>query len=352
MNIENKIEKGSAGEIRRGKDAGMEALSSSIKAGFVWIYAIMIAMALVILAQSLLIVKQNEAAIISRFGAVRKVVGAGLHLILPYPFERAEIFEITRAKQIESSSFMFAPLKEGQPPPASLNPESDGYLLSSDMNIIHLKCAVNYSIEPENEEAILEYFIRNEQIREIVKSLLDNAILKSASGLSADELLFDQEKTRTKIASEFRKNLAKSAIKIVFEARDISVSTFPPRQTKSSFDALSQVRQNTETLLNEAESYRLRTEREAVGERDSKLALALAEATRKIKSASAEAENFSQRIIQYQKNPSLISRTIFEETMFRISKNVDEKFLIDPKNGRELRLLLGRSLERKKEKRE
>ncbi|MEM4248475.1 MAG: hypothetical protein QXH80_04330, partial [Candidatus Nanoarchaeia archaeon] len=161
---------------------------------------------------------------------------------------------------------------------------------------------------------------------------------------------FDQEKTRTKIASEFRKNLAKSTLRIVFEARDISVSSFPPRQTKSSFDALSQARQNTETLLNEAESYRLKIQREAVSERDSMLAIAQAEATRKIKSASAEAENFSQRIVQYQKNPSLISRTIFEETMFRISRNVDEKFLIDSKNGRELRLLLGRTLERKKEK--
>lgn len=329
---------------------GLEALSKSLRISFVWIYVLIAVMGVIMAAQSFVIVKQHEKAVIYRFGNLRKIVGNGLHLTFPYPVERVEVFEVTRSKQIESSSFMFAPGKDGEAVPPVLKPMIDGYVISTDINIIHMRAVLNYSVNPENQDSLMNYFVFNVDSAKLLKELVDNSMIKAAAGLKSDEILFNPEKLRSKMASELRKNLEKSGISISFEARDISLSTSPPRQTKTAFDALSQANQNQETAVNDAESYKIKTGREAQSSRDSLVAEAESARQRKISSAQADAETFSHRIVQFNKNPDMVARTIYEDSIFRILKAGDEKFIIDASDNRQIRLLLGRNLEKKQEK--
>ncbi len=321
---------------------GAGALASSLRLGFICAYALMALMALAVLAKSVLTVKQHEIAVVSRFGAVSRILGNGLHFILPYPFEEAKLLDATRAKRIESLSFAVPVQKQGQLPPQTLR---DAYLLSSDMNIIHAKASLAYSISPENHRAVLNFFFANQDGEGLLRSLFDNAILKASASSSSDELLFNPEALRSKVSSELRKNLAVNEIEILFESRDISFSGSAPTQTKTAFDSLSQARQNSETLLNDAESHRIRSEREALSSKDLIVGTAAAERDRAISSAKANAQNFAQRLEQYRKSPGIIAKTIYEDSISRIIGKVSEKFVVDPSEKREIRVLLGRNLQ-------
>mgnify|MGYP001627543822 CR=1 FL=1 len=331
------------------QNEGLEALSKSIKIGFFWIYAIALLMGLVIISQSFVIVKEHQKAFIFRFGEFKKVVGTGLHIILPYPIEKAEIYEVSRARQIQSSSFMFSTGKEGTIESNVLKTGIDGYIISKDLNILHAKSILTYYVNGDNTESLITFFINTNDPENTIRQLLDNSILKAAAQLTTDEILVNTEKFRSKTASELRTSLDTSGFNLIFENKDITITTYPPIQTKASFDALTNANQNQDTILNEALSYKIKTEKDAQGNADSIIAIANAEKIRKIATAQAEAENFSNRILQYQKNPDLVSKTIYDETMFRIMKNVDEKFIIEDSDNRQIRLLLGRSLDKKKE---
>jgi len=327
---------------------GMEALAKSLRLGFLWIYILVIAMIIIVAAQSFVIVKQHEKAVIFRFGDVRKITGTGLHLTFPYPIEQTEIYEVTRTRQLDSSSFMFKPGAPDEAVPPVLKPGVDGYVLSADMNILHLKCTMTYLVDPQSDQAILDYFVFNLDTSETLRKIFDNAIIKAAANLKTDEILVNPEKLRTKIASELRSGLEKSTAKILFETRDISIIVSPPRQTKAAFDLLTQASQNQETLANDAESYKISSEREAQSAKDSIIAEAQSEGQRKIFAAKAESETFAQRVRQYEKNPELVARTIYEDSIYRIMNGVEEKFLVENPDKKQLRLLLGRNPELRK----
>ena len=62
--------------------------------------------------------------------------------------------------------------------------------------------------------------------------------------------------------------------------------------------------------------------------------------------AQADAATFTSLLSQYDKYPGLIAKTIYEETLFRVVNNVDEKFVLQPAANRQLRVLLNRNLDK------
>ena len=95
------------------RQEGLEALSHSLRVSFVWLYALILIMLGVVLAQSFFVVKQHEVGLIFRFGKLRAVVGNGWHLKWPYPVEETRTLEGSRSKRLSSDSFMFQPGKPG-----------------------------------------------------------------------------------------------------------------------------------------------------------------------------------------------------------------------------------------------
>ncbi len=320
---------------------GLKSLASSLKVSFAWLYLLVAIMLLTIAGQSVVIVKPHEKAAVFRFGELRGVLGTGLHFTLPYPVEETEVFDAGRTRQIESNSFMFE-ARGGEIPP-SLKPGTDGFLISSDRSIIHAKCSLSYTVDASSEESLAQYFLLAEDGGKILKTLLDNAVLKAAAQLPADETLLNTDRLKSKIASELRGNLDSFKLGIIFEGRDVSVTPFPPRQAKAAFDALNQANQNKEKELNDAFAYKIKTEREAQLMHDTAVAEAKAEMLRKIAQARSDAETFSKRRLQYEKNPDLIAKSIYDDTLFRILEQVQEKIVIEKGDRRQLRILIGRS---------
>jgi membrane protease subunit HflK len=279
-------------------------------------------------------------------------VGTGLHLVWPYPIEETQAVDLRRSKQVESDSFMFKQSGDvnARISPV-LKPGVDGFLLTGDRNIIHAKCLLTYYVDSSNRDSIMNYFIYNAPDQQkILKAILDNAVIKAASMTSAEDILFKTDKFRGQLAKILRKELKEASLGVTFESKDISIKATSPRQTKSAFDAMSQASQQQDTMKSKAEAFRISAEKQARGEADSIISTARSEQIRKVAAAKSDASTFTQRLKQYRKTPDLISRTIYEETMFRIFQNVDEKFVIRQDSKGQIRLLISRSMDKNKKK--
>lgn len=329
------------------RQEGLAALSHSLRVSFVWLYALILVMLGVVLAQSFFVVKQHEMGLIFRFGELRAVVGNGWHLKWPYPIEESRALEVSRSKQLTSDSFMFQPGKPGSP---SLKPGVDGFLLTSDLNIVHVKCSLTYYLDASDQRDHMASYLRSEGALEpMLLAFLDNSVLKAAAAMTADDILLRNVKLfRSRIADNLKAELKKHPLGILFDERkDIAVKADPPRQTKEAFDALSNANQQQDKLLSEADSFRIRTVSEAETFGEGVKATANSYRIRQVATAQADATTFKSLLAQYDKYPDLIARTIYEETLFRILANVDEKFTMPPSgSSRQLRLLLNRNLDK------
>jgi regulator of protease activity HflC (stomatin/prohibitin superfamily) len=319
---------------------GSESLSRALQIGIVGIYLLAFIMLLVIASQSFLTVKQHEIALIYRLGQIRAVVGNGLHLTWPYPIEQAEVFPVSRARQIESRSFLASPSEATR---ETFRPGIDGYLLSGDRNIVHVKCSLTYFVNAGSESEILNYFVMNEDVEEQIEAFFDNAVLKAAAELDADRILFEPDVFRGRVASLFRQCMMSREIGIQFEPKDISVSATAPLQARSAFNALNQAGQRSEKLVNDAVAHKTKTVRESESLAARRISEEEGERIRRISSARADAATFLELLRQRERNPGLIERSIYEDSMFRVLENVEEKFVVRKDSDDQIRILFGRN---------
>lgn len=340
MNKPDKIDRQT---IQQEQKDGVESLSNALRFSIVFLYALAILMLLVIASQSFLTVKQHEVGLIYRFGKLRAVVRTGLHFTWPYPIEESVTYEVTRPKKLETSNFLAAPTETM---PTSLNPEIDGYVLTGDTNIVHIKCLLTYYISTKTDDAIINYFVKTVDAKKELQALVDNAILKAASELSADDILFDVEKLRSNVASSLRQSISEANLGVYFESKDISLKTEAPAQTKTAFTALTQASHVQDKLKNEALTYKIKIENEAQTLAQLITADAKSEQLRKVSAAQADAQTFSELLKQYRQNSDLIQKTIYEEAMFKVFKDVDEKFVIRKSKKGEIRVLFSRNLDK------
>lgn len=322
---------------------GAESLSRALRLSLVFVYALALVMLVVIAAQSFLIVKQHEVAVVYRFGKLRgDVLRTGLHLIWPYPIEEADVFQVTRARKIVTNAFQAAP---AETTPRTLKPGVDGFLITADTNVVHAKCELTYYVNSDNRAAVLNYFTRNVQSERKLKILLENAVIKGAATTTADEILFQVENFRSKVAAILRDSLATSALGVHFENRDVVLATSPPEQAKAAFNALNQASQKSEQTRDKAESYKIKTVRAASSQAESITAKANSRKIRILSAARADAATFEKLLAQYERHPALIRDTLYEEAMYNVFRTVKEKFILRAGEEDQVRVMLSRNLE-------
>ena len=127
-------------------------------------------------------VPTDSQVVVTRFGQIARVQGAGLLLAWPRPFEQ-EILLPAAARQIE---FRIAPFIEGQSPGQTadegfqINTDprlNSGFLLTGDSNVIHLEAQLFYQITDP-----VGYMVAADHVRPALQRLF----IASAISVTAD----------------------------------------------------------------------------------------------------------------------------------------------------------------------
>ena len=343
-------------------DSGSQALADALRSSFAVVKFVMVVLVAVFMFSGCFTVGPQEKAIVLRFGkpigeGEKRLLSSGWHWGLPYPIDEVVKIPITEIQQVKSSVgwFFQTPAMEaaGEEPPAgaSLNPAVDGYALTADGNIVHVKATLSYRIE-DPVQCVFGFAgeLNREQplagVSNAVKNALDNALLNTAAGYKVDDIL-----TRDKIG--FQDAVRKRVVDLV-EAQNLGIAvencpveSRPPRQPmlKMAFDAVVAAGQNRAKALDDARTFANQTVSRASADAAAITNLAVVERARLIADATADAQQFKALLARYEENRSLFVRQRLIETTGRVLTNVQDKAVLPTSaDGKptELRLLLNR----------
>jgi membrane protease subunit HflK len=306
----------------------------------------------VFLASGFFTVKPNEQAIILRFGKPRgegakALLGPGLHWSFPYPIDEVEKVSVTEIQRVTSTVGWYATTPEQElantEPPAgsSLNPAVDGYTLTADANIIHVRSTLYYVIEDP-----VRYVFNFVSASNVVQNALNNAIVFASANFKVDDIL-----TRDKFA--FQEAVQKRASALLEQenvgvaVRQCDVQTTWPRQqkVKEAFVAVLNAQINRDKLLQEASTETNRVLTSAQATSNSIVTLAEAQRVQFVSEISSRATNFLSILPRYQANAGLFVQQRLNETMGRVLTNVQEKIYLPERTDgkpRDLWLMLNR----------
>lgn len=341
-------------------DPGSQALADALRSSFLIVKIVMVILLVVFLGSGFFTVGPQERAIVLRFGRTvgegdSALLGPGAHWAFPYPIDEVVRVPIREIQTVKSTAgwYFITPEMElaGTEPYAgpSLNPAVDGYLLTSDQNIVHSRATMDYQID-DPVGCVLRFTVGTNASFDLkgttvaVQNALDSALVETAGQFSIDEILVNNV-AGFKDAVQRRVSALLALRGIGVTVDQVKIESKPPLFLKGDFALVNQAVQKRDQLLNEARKLENETLSKAEADAVSIVNLAETDRDQLVKSIQAEAKRFEELLPKYRANPKLFVQLQQAEVLSRSMGNLqDTIYLQDRADGlpREMRLLLNR----------
>jgi membrane protease subunit HflK len=329
------------------EETGSVALQEALKTTFLIVKVLMVALLAVFFASGFFIVDPQQVAVVFHLGKVRdsEPLKPGFHWAFPYPID--EVIRIPTGQTLTVTSSVgwhrTSPEEEamGLDPIMgdTLVPGVDGYTLTADENILHVRAQIKYRIEDP-----IENTFRFVNARQALINIVDNAVVYAAARYTADDAMYvEQTAFKEAIRNRIRDRARKINLGISIEPSDIDIKV--PIDVRPAFDAVIAAEQERFKLISEANAYREEIIRRAEGEAQAVLNAGMITSNQTVLEASADAQYFKDQLPFFQSDPELFKKRLLTETAMNIFTNAQDKFFIaDREDGkpREVRVMLSR----------
>jgi membrane protease subunit HflK len=306
----------------------------------------------VFLVSGIFTVKPNQVAVVLRFGKPRgtgpeQILKPGLHWALPYPVDEIVYIPVGESHSAVSTAGWYyvsdQELAGGQEPPALpfLRPAVDGYTLTGDGNIIHVKATLSYRIRDP-----LTYVFRFASVTNILDNALNNALFYASARFSVDALYRNDLSFQEAVVARVNELIDQYKLGIVLEPGEVRTS--PPLYVRTAFDDVIKAQQEGDRKIRDAEGYASQTTNAAAAEASAIIRDGLTTSNAIVTTVAADAHRFENLLPYYRENPKLFEQRLWTDTMLRVLTNADYKFFVpDRAHGKpwELRLQLGKEPE-------
>ena len=332
------------------RDAGSQALAEALGSSFTIVKIVMVLMLAGFFFKGFFQVGPQEKAVILRFGkpvgeGQNALLGAGLHWAWPYPIDEVVRIPFSAIQKVTSDNGWYFTTPEQElsgeelPAGADLNPAIDGYALTSDTNIIHVRATLNYEVADP-----LRYTFDFSDASNAVLNALDDAVLYSAAKFSADDALINQPAQFQDTIQERVTELAEQE-NLGIKVDLVTVESKPPRQLADIFAQVSIARENRGKMLYDAHTYENQVTNNAIAEAAGVINLAQSAKFNYVTNLVADANRFQQLLPAYEKDPGLFQQQTFMQMLGPALTNVQDKWYLPSRadgKTRELRLMLNR----------
>lgn len=331
------------------EEAGSRALADALRSSFVIVKILMVGLVILFFFSGIFTVPSQERAIVLRFGkpvgaGENQLLGPGLHWSFPSPIDEVVRIPIGEIQTVTSTAgwYQTTPEQEAagneQPSYGTLNPAVDGYTLTSDGNIIHVRATVRYRIsEP------LNYALNFVNASNVLQNAVDNALFYASSFYTAEQA--------TRREMDALRGAVEKRVRDLVQSHQLGVSLVecqlkvaPPLQVKQAFEQVTTADIERQKARDDAQAYAGRILSTAQGEAAALVNQGKSEANRGIQQLESEAQYFKDQLPYYKANANAFEQNLKAEAMVRILTNMQERVfaLPTPPSGEqsELRLLL------------
>ncbi len=345
------------------EESGSKALADALKISFLFLKIVIVVMVVGYLLAGFSSVGPSELHFKLRFGELvptkgRLVLTPGSGLYFKWPWERiVTVSTDERTLELEEDFWAQPPRGEGLMTIASLDFRENGYLLTGDVNIVHLKLRARYRTRTDPQGAIA-YAFGVEKPEGVLRRALMAATCKVVGTMKVAEVL-EREALFSSIQQELRARLERfeeqtgSAIGVMVtavEAIQVEKRKNPSEpgavreaffEAQNAYSVKDQLEQEGKTekvkILNSAHARAAEILAEAQGYRE-----------RQVRSAEADAESLERLLPIYNHSPEvrriLVDR-YYQRAVEEVAGQSPGFFVLHKEqdgSSRELRLMLNR----------
>jgi membrane protease subunit HflK len=282
-----------------------------LKKAFEWGVKALKPVAGVLFALSLLFscaykVENDEIAVVLRFGRLvgdnpaDRIKRPGLHFAFPHIIDEVVKIPVGKVRQVTVTTH-FA---NGNAINSDVN--RNGYLITGDSNIVLVEATVKYRIDSP-----IEYALYHKDATQVINGAVSGALEKCVSLASVDELL-TTGKVRLaegvrRVSQELLDSLASGVNLTNVELTNLT----PPEEVMWDFRAVIAATAQKETLIQQANGYRVNTLPTSQSKAQQLIENAKARQNEELAAAQTGIAAFDGLYAQYEQNPDIVNEGVF-----------------------------------------
>ena len=298
------------------------------KIGRIIVIAIIALLVLILAATCWYTVDEKEQAVVTTFGKVTDVTGAGIHFRLPFGIQQVKKVDVNVYQKIELGY-----RSDSYSPDGYDVIEKESKMITGDYNIVNVDFFVEYKISDP-----VKYLYNSKQPVTILKNLIQSQIRAVVGSASVDSVLTDG---KTDIQMRV-KELVTGVLEeydIGLTLTDIKIQDSEPPTTSviEAFKAVETAKQGAETAINQAKAYSNSELPKAQATADKLIQNAEYLKQNRINDAVKQIALFEAMYDEYSKNPEITRIRMYYEMIEQALPGV--KLYIDVSDGTTEKLL-------------
>ncbi len=300
---------------------GIPSLSLPGHVNLGWIAAGVIV--LVFLATTFYSVATDEVGVVKRLGAYARTAQPGLHMKLPFAFEKVHK---VRVRHVFKEEFGFATERPGVRTVYSRGDYSgESLMLTGDLNSAVVEWIVQYRVEDP-----VRFLFNVRGVPETIRDVAEASMRTIVGDRSVTEVLTIGRREvadQVQILMQQVMDEYETGVEVVtVNLKDVN----PPDPVKPSFNEVNEAKQERETLINGAWAEYNRAVPAAEGEAQRVIRDAEGYALARVNRAQGDAERFLAVWKEYSRAKDVTKKRLYLETMTEILPKIEKKFIIDP----------------------
>ncbi len=366
------------------------ALGEALASSAIFLRWTLAVLAAAYLLSGIFVVGPEEEAVVLTFGRLEEdggklARGPGIHFALPSPFQEVVRFQTRRVCEITINTFSRSASVPGSngdrrdeaggggskaeetakdkdkreserrrkekrkpedpgaanelPDVASiegLDPVSDGYLISADMNLLRASIVVRWRVSD-----LPRHMFEHARTAEVLRAAVESAAIAAVGGIAVDELLGEgREKARARMLELAQRASDRLGLGVEIVSLDMPLLE-PPAFLAGAFREVNAARVEAKGLADEARAYREQNLEAAAAEANRMIKSAEGYRAEKIARARGETKRFLALLARYRTDPEVFGKRMYAEAVEQILENVAGKVILPPGTDRfAVRLLL------------
>ena len=332
-------------------DVASQALNEALRVSFRLLKVAILLVAGLFLTSGIFTVKQHEQAFVLRFGRVvtyrdpetrqeKSIFGPGIHFAWPFLIDEVVRFPVQRDLDLLVESFWHAeqPRLPGQPAPEGIAPDAGGYNLTGDVNILHSRWIVTYSVaDPVKfcanlaDPAELAADKPTGSVRRLLTNLLEGAVIRTIARYPVDDAYRGR---RAQLQNDVKRDLLAQlrTLDAGIDVNNVILEVIsPPVQTKKAFDDVTMAKEQSGKVIESARGYYESAITQSKGDASRIHSESQAYRTKVEAETQADASYMDTLLKQYPNDPTMLSHFLRQrliEVLYEVLDAAEEVYVI------------------------